>query len=156
MKETMRRGRSSPLLRSVALLALTLLLFGRTSNVQKNRPVSSLPWPCLFASASSITHRITSNYHQTKINAATLRFQRDVIRPSQQRRSLYNYNKYAADDQYINQGAQNYAQGDDAAYADAQKAMQAQDDYVFSGAIAVNLDDVDFNEVNIMPISCVN
>ena len=156
MKETMRRGRSSPLLRSVALLALTLLLFGRTSNVQKNRPVSSLPWPCLFASASSITHRITSNYHQTKINAATLRFQRDVIRPSQQRRSLYNYNKYAADDQYINQGAQNYAQGDDAAYADAQKAMQAQDDYVFSGATAVNLDDVDFNEVNIMPISCVN
>lgn len=156
MKETMRRGRSSPLLRSVALLALTLLLFGRTSNVQKNRPVSSLPWPCLFASASSITHRITSNYHQTKINAATLRFQRDVIRPSEQRRSLYNYNKYGADDQYINQGAQNYAQGDDAAYADAQKAMQAQDDYVFSGAVAVNLDDVDFNEVNIMPISCVN
>ena len=153
----MRRGRSSPLLRSVALLALTLLLFGRTINVQKkDRPESSLPWPCLFASASSITHRITSNYHQTKINAATLRFQRDVIRPSQQRRSLYNYNKYAADDQYINQGAQNYAQGDDAAYADAQKAMQAQDDYVFSGATAVNLDDVDFNEVNIMPISCVN
>ena len=152
----MRRGRSSPLLRSVALLALTMLLFGRTSNVQKNRPVSSLPWPCLFASASSITHRITSNYHQTKINAATLRFQRDVIRPSEQRRSLYNYNKYGADDQYINQGAQNYAQGDDAAYADAQKAMQAQDDDVFSGAVAVNLDDVDFNEVNIMAISCVN
>lgn len=150
----MRRRRSSSLLRSVALLATTLLLFGRTNNVGNNRPASSLPWPCLFASASSITHRITSNYHQK--NAATLRFQRDVIRPSEQRRSLYNYNKYGADDQYINQGAQNYAQGDDAAYADAQKAMQDQDDDVFNGAVAVNLDNVDFNEVNIMPVSCVN
>ncbi|KAL7498022.1 hypothetical protein ACHAWT_005866 [Skeletonema menzelii] len=153
-KTTMRRRRSSSLLRSVALLATTLLLFGRTNNVGNNRPASSLPWPCLFASASSITHRITSNYHQK--NAATLRFQRDVIRPSEQRRSLYNYNKYGADDQYINQGAQNYAQGDDAAYADAQKAMQDQDDDVFNGAVAVNLDNVDFNEVNIMPVSCVN
>jgi len=150
----MRRRRSSSLLRSVALLATTLLLFGRTNNVGNNRPASSLPWPCLFASASSITHRITSNYHQK--NAATLRFQRDVIHPSEQRRSLYNYNKYGADDQYINQGAQNYAQGDDAAYADAQKAMQDQDDDVFNGAVAVNLDNVDFNEVNIMPVSCVN
>eukprot|EP00985_Skeletonema_marinoi_P013972 scaffold7007_cov168-Skeletonema_marinoi.AAC.1 len=147
-----RRRRSSSLLRSIALLATTtLLLFGRTANVENNRPSSSLPWPCLFASASSITHRITSNYHQAKINAATLRFQRDVIRPSEQRRALYNYNNNGADDQYVNQGAQNYAQGDDAAYADAQKAMQDKDDDVYSGVAVVNLDDVDFDEVNIMP-----
>jgi len=153
----MRRRRSSSLLRSIALLATTtLLLFGRTTNVENNRPSSSLPWPCLFASASSITHRITSNYHQAKINAATLRFQRDVIRPSEERRALYNYNNNGADDQYVNQGAQNYAQGDDAAYADAQKAMQDKDDDVYSGVAVVNLDDVDFDEVNIMPVSCVN
>lgn len=154
----MRRRRSSSLLRhSVALLATTLLLFGRTTNVaDNNRP--TLPWPCLFASASSITHRIASNYHQTKnINAAKLRFHRDVIDPSDERRSLYNYNK--ADDQYVNQGARNYNQGDDAAYQDAQKAMQGRDDDVFNGgssATAVDLHNVDFNEVNIMPVSCVN
>ncbi len=156
---TMRRRRSSSLLRSIALLATTLLIFGRTTDIDDNRSVASLPWPCLFASASSITHRITSNYHQrhAKINAATLRFQRDVVRPSEQSRSLYNYNnRNVADDQYVNQGAQNYAQGDDAAYADAQKAMQDKDDDVFSGQVEVNLDDVDFDEVNIMPVSCVN
>ena len=153
----MRRRRSTSFLRSIALLATTtLLLFGRTADIDNDSSLISLPWPCLFASASSITHRITSNYHQSKINAATLRFQRDVIRPSEQRRSLYNYNNNRADDQYVNQGAQNYAQGDDAAYADAQKAMQDQDDDVFSGEVEVNLDDVDFDEVNIMPVSCVN
>lgn len=160
MNTTMRRRRSSSLLRSI-VLATTLLLFGRTTDVDNNGSLTSLPWPCLFASASSITHRITSNYHQrqAKINAATLRFQRDVVRPSEQRRSLYNYNynnNNGADDQYVNQGAQNYAQGDDAAYADAQKAMQDQDDDVFSGQVEVNLDNVDFDEVNIMPVSCVN
>ena len=148
----MRRRRSSSLLRrSVALLATTVLLFGRSTNVENKRP--SLPWPCLFASASSITHRITSNYHQIKINSSSLRFQRDVIRPSDQRRSLYNYN-YNADDQYVNQGAQNY-NGDDAAYADAQKAMEGADDDVYGGD-EINLDDVDFDQVNIMPVSCVN
>ena len=80
-----------------------------------------------------------------------------MIRPSEQRRSLYNYNyNNGADDQYINQGAQNYNQGDDAAYADAQKAMQDQDDYVYSGGTVFNLDYVDFDQVNIMPVSCVN
>ncbi len=125
---TMRRCSSTSLLRSIALLATTtLLLFGRTTDVDNNSSLISLPWPCLFASASSITHRITSNYHQANINSATLRLQRDVIRHSEQRRSLYNYNNNGAYDQYVNQGAQNYAEGDDAAYADAQKAMQDQD-----------------------------
>lgn len=157
----MRRSRrsSSFLRHSVALMAVTLLLFGRTTNIGDARSSSvKLPWPCLFASASSITHRITSNYHQKNIGAASLLFQRDVIRPSEQRRSLYNYNNYnngGADDVYVNQGAQNY-QGDDAAYADAQKAMQDADDDVYSGATVVNLDNVDFDQVNIMPVSCVN
>lgn len=146
---------SSLLRHSFALLATTLLLFGRSANNADKRP--TLPWPCLFASASSITHRISSNYHQTKkITAASLRFQRDVILASKQRRSLYNYNNNA-DDRYINQGAQNY-QGDDAAYAAAQAAMKDQDDQVDAGGStsSVNFDNVDFDQVNIMPISCVN
>jgi len=63
-------------------------------------------------------------------------------------------NNYQADDQYINQGANNVQYDDDAANA----AMAERDNYdkEMGDDGYLNMDFVDMNEVSIMPVSCVN
>ena len=62
-------------------------------------------------------------------------------------------NNYQADDQYINQGANNVQYDDDAANA----AMAERDNYdkEMGDDGYLNMDFVDMNEVSIMPVSCV-
>jgi len=95
-----------------------------------------LPWPCLFASAS-ITHRISSSLSQSS---------RALVQ-SQYHRELGG--QYAADDQYVNEGAAaNYDDAVNEAMA-ARDEAQGDDGYL-------NMDYVDMDEVSIMPVSCVN
>ena len=69
-------------------------------------------------------------------------------------RKLDGNNNYQADDQYINQGANNVQYDDDAANA----AMAERDNYdkEMGDDGYLNMDFVDMNEVSIMPVSCVN
>ena len=144
MSTTIHRPRRRPRLnnKSIIILTISTILLAITHNTDnKNR----LPWPCIFASASSITHRFTSSYSQQQLPTFMLQYNN---------RKLDGNNNYQADDQYINQGANNVQYDDDAANA----AMAERDNYdkEMGDDGYLNMDFVDMNEVSIMPVSCVN
>ena len=108
-----------------------------------------LPWPCLFASAASnnvgssgsITRRLASAASQSSRTLVQQQFNRDV--------ALVGRQLYQADDQYVQQGAGDY---DDDAVNEAMNAREeAADDDGF-----ISMANVDFGEVSVMPVSCVN
>ena len=129
----------------IILLTISTILLAITHNTNNN---NRLPWPCLFASASSITHRFTSSYSQQQ------QLPTFMMQYNNNNRKLDGNNNYQADDQYINQGANNVQYDDDAANA----AMAERDNYdkEMGDDGYLNMDFVDMNEVSIMPVSCVN
>ena len=144
----MKRSRSvtSTILCVVPMLLLISLLSSSTTNLQTTSS-NKLPWPCLFASAS-ITQRYTSSLYQSTSPSKLFPF---TTTQQHQERDLGN--NYQADDQYINQGAQQY---DDDAVNEAmnEKNVYDQENAGDDGYLNMNL--VDMDEVSIMPISCVN
>ena len=124
----------------VSILLISLL---STTNKSSSNKLQ-LPWPCLFASASIITQRYTSSLYQSTSSPSN-KF------PFTQQRDLGN--NYQADDQYINQGAQQY---DDDAVNEAmyEKNVYDQESAGDDGYLNMNL--VNMDEVSIMPVSCVN
>jgi len=145
MAITIHRPRRRPRLcnnKSIIFLTISTILLAITHNTNSN---NILPWPCLFASAS-ITHRFTSSYSQSQQQLPT-------FMQYNNNRKL-DGNNYQADDQYINQGANNVQYDDDAANA----AMAERDNYdkEMGDDGYLNMDFVDMNEVSIMPVSCVN
>ena len=113
----------------------------------------NLPWPCLFASAenSCFTKRIASAASQS----SRALFQSKSFQQQQfttpRARALDG--QYQADDQYINEGAQANNYDDDA----ASEAMQARDEANEGNDDGyLNMNYVDFDQVSVMPVSCVN
>jgi hypothetical protein len=87
-----------------------------------------LPWPCLFASASSITHRVASSISQSSSSSSSFLAESTLSSSSRElisTRELQNNNNA------------NAAKSDDSI------------DYSW-------MEGVNFNEVSIMPVSCVN
>ena len=129
-----RRPRPRP-----AAVALRLLALAGVAGVLLLRPGTPSRGPVADAAA---THRFASSLAQRR--EPSLAAAADAT-PAMRRRLD---GQYAADDQYVNAGAANY--DDDAVAAAMDAQQQAGDD----GYLA--LDDVDFGEVSIMPVSCVN
>lgn len=127
---TPRRARQRR--RPNSLLKSSFCLLSIVTFLAQNK---QLPWPCLFASAS-ITHRIASSFSQPSRTLVQQQFSRELD------------GQYAADDQYVNEGAY-----DDAA---ANEAMEARDEANEGDDGYLDMADVEFDEVSIMPVSCVN
>ena len=112
---------------------------------------------------SSLSHRISSSLSQNSRVLLQQQFQHDVVLPTTTTTTTKAINRhgrkldgqYQADDYYINQGANaNGGYDDDAANEamaarDEANAAEGDDGYF-------NMDNVDFGEVSIMPVSCVN
>ena len=142
---TRRRRRNTGLVKSICILST---LAATTIGL-------NLPWPCLFASAenSCFTQRITSSASQS----SRAFFQSKSSQQQQQQfttpRARVLDGQYQADDQYINEGAQANNYDDDA----ANEAMQARDEANEGNDDGyLNMNYVDFDQVSVMPVSCVN
>lgn len=102
-------------------------------------------------SGASITHRIASSHSQRHDGNSLEDFsfeQQQREREQQQRRRLDG--QYQADDYYVNQGAAANYDDDAVNEAMAERDEGAGDDGY------LNMDNVDFGQVSIMPVSCVN
>lgn len=128
MRRRMRRPLSNsflqpPLIAGLLLLCLDLIPFP-VRRTNSNSP--SLPWPCLFASASSITHRVASSISQSSSCSSSIFAAESTVASSS--RELQNNNA-------------NNGQG----------AVKTDDSVDYAWMEGVN-----FNEASIMPVSCVN
>mmetsp|Transcript_27381 Transcript_27381/g.49367 ORF Transcript_27381/g.49367 Transcript_27381/m.49367 type:complete len:622 (+) Transcript_27381:159-2024(+) len=136
---TMRRTPRSRPRRRRNISTLCLLSLATTCLIYTNE----LPRPYLFA-AASITQRLTSKYaSQSQSNSNNNALVAATTSSSQRQ-----LDQYAADDAYVNEGA-NY--DDDA----VNEAMAAREEGVGDDGY-LDMADVDFEEVSIMPVSCVN
>jgi hypothetical protein len=132
MRRHMRRPRSSsflqlPLTAGLFLICLHLVPLPVRRHASINDPLS-LPWPCLFASASSITHRLASSVSQSTTSSLLITAE-SASSLSSSSRELQNNNN--------SNNAQSTAKTDDTV------------DYTWMAG-------VNFNDVSIMPVSCVN
>jgi hypothetical protein len=130
MRRYMRRPRSSsflqlPLTACLFLICLHLVPLPMRRHSSINAPLP-LPWPCLFASASSITHRLASSVSQSTSTSSLFITAESASTLSSSSRELQN-----------NNNAQSTAKTDDTV------------DYTWMAG-------VNFNDVSIMPVSCVN
>lgn len=95
------------------------------------------------SAGASITHRFASSHSQSNGNSLEA-----FSSAPQPRRRLDG--QYYADDQYVNEGAAANYDDDAVNEAMAEREQGAGDDGF------LNMDNVDFGQVSIMPVSCVN
>eukprot|EP01082_Thalassiosira_pseudonana_P009479 g8409.t1 g8409 contig3:21366-23731(-) len=139
-------------MKSVSLSILLLSLFTRspsssssssstlTSSLGRSEEwTTSLPWPCLFASASDATRRfMLARAHGSRSGDGSNNYS-----------NKFDYN---SDRQIADTSTQRELENDDAAAQDAKYAQ----DLAADGQDDNYLADLDFDGVSIMPVSCVN
>jgi len=112
----------------IFLLCLHLIPLPVRRGITHNEPLP-LPWPCLFASASSITHRVASSISQSS-PSSTFSAESTIASSSSSRELILTR-------ELQNNNNANAAKSDDSV------------DYSW-------MEGVNFNDVSIMPVSCVN
>ena len=139
MRRQKRRPRSSilqfPLTAGLLLLCLYRIpLPVRRRDIRNDHPLP-IPWPCLFASASSITHRVASSLFQSSISSSSsLLIAESTLSSSSLSRAVSSRELQA------NNNANN-----------GQSSAKTDDSVDYEWMKGVN-----FNDVSIMPVSCVN
>jgi hypothetical protein len=139
MRRQKRRPRSSilqlPLTAGLLLLCLHRIpLPVRRRDTRNDHPLP-IPWPCLFASASSITHRVASSLSQSSISSSSsLLIAESILSSSSSSRAV------SSRELQNNNNANN-----------GQSSAKTDDSVDYEWMKGVN-----FNDVSIMPVSCVN
>ena len=145
IKRQIRRQRSSsvscflqlPLTAGLLLLCLHLIPLPVRRRDTRNDPLP-IPWPCLFASASSITHRVASSLYQSSLpsSSSSLFIAESTLSSSSSSSRALVSSRELQNNNNANNG-QSAAKNDDSV------------DYEW-------MKGVNFNDVSIMPVSCVN